>query len=312
MNHKEMRILFMGTPKIAAHILNGLIEDGYNIIGLIAQKDKPVGRKGIIEPVPTKKVALEHNIPVYQVEKIRLEYEFVKEIKPDLIVTCAYGQIVPQGLLDIPLYGSINIHGSLLPELRGASPIQSAIIEGKTVSGVTIMEMIDKMDAGAMYLKEEVIVEKEDNYTSLYDKIAEAGLKALRKFLPQYDFGKPNGEEQDERLVTFCSKITKEQEHLNLELSTQQFVNWVRGLSETPGGYLLLDDRIFKIYKADIIADSVNHDIGEIIRADKIGLYLQLSNGVVSLLEVQLQGKSKMSYRDFVNGNKNLVGKILK
>ena len=150
---KETRILFMGTPEIASHILEGLINADYNIVGLIAQQDKPVGRKGIIEPVPTKKVAMKYNIPVYQVAKIRLDYEFVKEINPDLIITCAYGQIVPQGLLDIPRLGSINVHGSLLPKYRGASPIQQALINNDEVSGVTIMEMIDKMDAGKMYFK---------------------------------------------------------------------------------------------------------------------------------------------------------------
>ena len=191
---KQTRILFMGTPEIASYILEGLIQNGYNIIGVVAQMDKPVGRKGIIEPVPTKKVAIKYNIPVYQPQKIRLSYQFVEEIKPDLIVTCAYGQIVPQGLLDIPRLGSINVHGSLLPKYRGASPIQQSLINNDSVSGVTIMEMIDKMDAGCMYYKKEIPLLEDDNFTSLYDKMKVAGLEALLEMLPDFVEGKIKGE----------------------------------------------------------------------------------------------------------------------
>ena len=312
MDYKMMRILFMGTPAIASYILEGLIKEGYNVIGVIAQKDKPVGRRKVIEMVPTKKVAFNYGIPVFQVEKIRLDYEFVKELKPDLIVTCAYGQIVPQGLLDIPRYGAINVHGSLLPELRGASPIQSAIIEGKKITGITIMEMIDRMDAGQMFLKKEVLIEDSDNYTSLYNKMMKVGLEALLEFLPNYQNGKVSGQEQDESQATYCNKITKEDEHLSLHCNPVSFVNWVRGLSDAPGGYLLLDGQVFKIFQAESYSTSCNHQVGEIISADKNGLLLQLEQGVVKLLIVQLQGKAKMSYRDFINGRKNLCGTILR
>ena len=136
------KIVFMGTPEIASYILEGLIKEGYNIVGVVSQEDKPVGRKGILTPPPVKVVASSNNIPVYQPRKIREDFSFMKEINPDLIITCAYGQIVPQGLLDIPKLGSINVHGSLLPKYRGASPIQQALINGDKVTGVTIMEMI--------------------------------------------------------------------------------------------------------------------------------------------------------------------------
>lgn len=309
---KETRILFMGTPEIASHILEGLIVNGYNIVGLIAQQDKPVGRKGIIEPVPTKKVAMKYNIPVYQVAKIRLDYEFVKEINPDLIITCAYGQIVPQGLLDIPRLGSINVHGSLLPKYRGASPIQQSLINNDSISGVTIMEMIDKMDAGKMYYKKEIPLTKDDNYTSLYDKMKVAGLEALLEMLPDFLEGKIEGEEQDESLVTFCKKISKEEEHLSLENTCDQFLGYVKGLSYTPGGYLLDENQVFKILKAEKLNSSVTGQIGEIVKCDKFGLVLQLKDGQISLLEVQKQGKNKMDYKSFVNGNQNFIGKVLK
>ena len=195
---KNKRIVFMGTPEIASIVLEGLIESGFNIVAVVAQEDKPFGRKKVLKEVPTKVIANKYNIPVYQPHKIRLDYEFLKEIKPDLILTCAYGQIVPQGLLDIPSLGSLNLHGSLLPKYRGASPIQQALIHDDKVSGVTLMEMIDKMDAGRMYYKKEVLVDEDDNYTSLYNKIATCALQVAKEGLPLYLEGKLKGEEQNE------------------------------------------------------------------------------------------------------------------
>lgn len=309
------RIIFMGTPEIASYILEGLIKEEYNIVGVVSQEDKPVGRKGILTPPPVKVVALNNNIPVFQPKRIRNDYSFVEEMKPDLIITCAYGQIVPQGLLDIPSLGSINVHGSLLPKYRGASPIQQSLINGDEVSGVTIMEMIYEMDAGRMYAKKEVPLTEDDNYTSLYHKIKAAGLESLLEVLPTLVEKKTNkepfGEEQDEKLVTRCTKISKEEEHLSLDYSCKEFVNWIRGLSETPGGYVLLDNQVFKILKAKVYSSNIEGKVGEIVRADKQGLILQLKDGQVNLLEVQKQGKNKMDYKSFINGNRYLVGEVV-
>lgn len=308
--NKNIRIVFMGTPDIARSILHSLIVEGYNIVGVVSQEDKPVGRKAILKPTPVKEEALEHNIPVFQPHRIRKEYDFLKELKPDLIITCAYGQLVPQEVLDIPTYKCINVHGSLLPKYRGASPIQSSLINGDEVTGVTIMEMIYEMDAGQMFYKKEVKIEKDDNYTSLTKKITEAGASALLEMLPDYLDNKIKGVEQDENLVTKCSKISKEDEHLSLD-NKVNFVNWVRGLANTPGGYLLLDETVFKIYKAEVVSDEVLGQVGEIVRCDKGGLFLQLKDGIVSLLEVQKQGKNIMDYKSFINGAK-ILGKVLK
>lgn len=308
--NKNVKIVFMGTPDIAKAILHTLITEGYNIVGVVSQEDKPVGRKGILKPTPVKEEALEHNIPVFQPHRIRKEYEFLNELKPDLIVTCAYGQLVPQEVLNIPQYGCINVHGSLLPKYRGASPIQSALINGEKVTGVTIMEMILAMDAGQMFYKKEVVIEDNDDYSSLLAKITEAGSLALKEMLPSFLEGKIKGIPQNEEEVTSCSKITKEDEHLSLD-NKVNFVNWVRGLSKTPGGYLLLDDTIFKIYKAKVIDDKILGEVGEIVQCDKNGLHLQLKDGVVALLEVQKQGKNIMDYKSFVNGSK-ILGKVLK
>lgn len=308
---KNPRIVFMGTPEIGAKILKGLLDNNYNVVGVVTQIDKPVGRKGIITPSPTKVVALEHNIPVFQPVKIRDDFEWMKDLRPDVIITCAYGQIVPQELLDIPSVGSINVHGSLLPKYRGASPIQQALIHGDKESGATIMEMVKEMDAGNMYDKEVIPVLPSDNYTSLYEKVGDAGLIALLRMLPKYCEDKSFGVEQDINEVTFCKKIKKEDEHLSLDYSCDEFVNWVRGLSEVPGGYLLYDGQVFKILECQKLNDKVTHEVGCVIEASKKGLILQLKDGQVSLLKVQKQGKSKMDYKSFVNGESKILNKVL-
>ena len=305
----EYRLIFMGTPSIAARVFEALIQKGYHFVALIAQEDKPVGRKGILEPVPTKVVAQKYNIPVYQPHKIRLDYEFVKELKPDLILTMAYGQIVPQGLLDIPQLGCLNLHGSLLPKYRGAAPIQRAIIDGEAKTGITLMEMVDKMDAGKMYAKEEVVIAPEDNYTLLCEKMSDAAIKVCIDNLPAYLDGKLLGEEQDESLVTIANKIKPEDEKLDLSKSTKEFIDYIRGLSEEPGGYIFVEDKKFKIFKAHKV-DLPKKEVG-CIEVNK-NVYLHLGDGVILLDEVQLEGKKKMDSKSFSNGNKMLNGKIAK
>lgn len=312
MNKNEIRLLFMGTPEISAKVLRTVINEGYNVIGVIAQPDRPVGRKGILEKVPTKVVAEEHNIPVFQPVKIHKEYDFVKQLNPDIILTIAYGQIVPQGLLDIPRLGCLNLHGSLLPKYRGAAPIQYALINNEEVSGMTLMEMIDKMDAGKMYAKQEVIIDENDNSTSLFNKMGDAACQLVIDALPKYINGELKGEEQDENLVSFCPTIKPEQEKINLELSAKEINGWIRGLSEAPGAYLYLDNLKIKIFKAKVINDLVQGEIGQIVKADKDGLFLQCKDGQLSILELQKEGKNRMDYKSFINGNQNLLGKILK
>ena len=312
MDKKDARIIFMGTPEISSRVLEGLISNGFNIVAVIAQPDRPVGRKKILTPVPTKVVATKYNIPVYQPVKIRKEYEFVNDLKPDLILTLAYGQIVPQGLLDIPTFGAINLHGSLLPKYRGAAPIQYALLNNEKVTGMTLMRMVKEMDAGEMYDTEEVNISEDDNSTSLFIKMGDAALRLALRALPLFLEGKLVGKPQDESLVSFAPSIKPEEEKINLEDSKERIIDQIRALSDTPGAYLYLDELKLKIYKAKIINDEVNHIVGSIIRADKGGLYLQCSNGVISLLDIQKEGKNRMDYKSFINGNQNLVNKILK
>ena len=311
MNKEKLRVIFMGTPSISAEVFEAMILDGYHFVGLIAQPDRPIGRKGELEKVPTKVVAEKYSIPVFQSLKIRKEYDFVKELKPDIIITLAYGQIVPQGLLDIPPYGCLNLHGSLLPKYRGAAPIQYALINGDKVTGMTLMEMVAAMDAGRMYAKKEVVIDEEDNSTSLFKKMAVAAKELILEALPLYIDGKLVGEEQDESKATFCPTIKPEQERLSLDLSAQEIVGWIKGLSDQPGAYFLLEGKKLKVFKAQLINNEEKDEIGKIVQADKHGLVVQLKQGQVALLEVQKEGKNRMDYKSFLNGNQGLLGKKL-
>ena len=308
MEKKDLNLLFMGTPQISADVFEAMIQDGYHFVGLVCQPDHPVGRKGIIEKCPTKLIAEKYDIPVFQPVKIRDDYSFMNNIKVDLVITLAYGQIVPQGFLDIPPYGCLNLHGSLLPKLRGASPIQTALINNEKVTGVTLMEMVKAMDAGRMYGKKEVVISDDDNSTSLFKKIGEAARDLVLELLPKYINGEIKGEEQNEEEVTFCSLIKPEQEKIDLSKDIKDIYGLIRGLSDEPGAYLYLNNQKVKIFKASIANDVVNAEVGTIVEADKRGLLIQLNNGQLAILELQKEGKKRMDYRSFINGNQNLLG----
>ena len=311
MDKKRIRFVFMGTPEISATVFEALINKGLYFVGLIAQPDRPVGRKGELEKVPTKVVAEKYGIPVFQPVKIRKEYEFVKDLAPDVIITLAYGQIVPQGLLDIPTVGCVNLHGSLLPKYRGAAPIQYALINGEKVTGMTLMEMVAAMDAGRMYAKKEVVIEDDDNATSLFKKMAQAAIDLTLENINAYAMGTLPGEEQDESQVTFCPTIKSEQEKLDLNLSVKELHGWIRGLSDHPGAYFYLDGKKLKVYKSQVLNDEVTAEVGTIVQADKRGFAVQCNGGQLALLEVQKEGKNRMDYKSFLNGNQGLLGKKL-
>ena len=308
MEKKDLNLLFMGTPEISAYVFEQMILDGYHFVGLVAQPDHPVGRKGIIEKVPTKVIAEKYNIPVFQPIKIRKDFSFMDNLKVDLVITLAYGQIVPQGFLDIPRFGCLNLHGSLLPKLRGASPVQTALINNEKVTGVTLMEMVAAMDAGRMYGKKEVVIEEDDNATSLFKKISEAAKDLVLELLPKYVNGELEGIPQDENEVTFCSLIKPEQEKIDLSKDILEVYGYIRGLSDEPGAYLYLDNQKLKIFKAKIANDLVTAEVGTIVQADKRGLLLQCQNGQLAILELQKEGKKRMDYKAFINGNQNLLG----
>lgn len=311
MKKEEVKILFLGTPEIAAYVLEGLILNNYNIIGVVSQPDREKNRKGMLLPTDTKVVAQKYNIPIYQFEKLKPNIDFFKKINPDLILTIAYGKIVPEEILNIPKFGCLNLHGSILPKLRGAAPIQRALFEGYKETGFTLMQMVKEMDAGDMYAFEKVKIDDDDIFSTLFEKMKNAALELALKNLPKYFNNELIPIKQDLNEVTFANKIEKSDEKLSLNLGIFEFVNRVRGLSLKPGGYLLLENKIFKILKCKEYNDIINHKVGELFVEQKNKLIIQLSDGQVLLEKVQLQGKNVVDAVSFINGHKDYLNQIL-
>lgn len=303
------RIVFMGTPEFSATILQGLIDNCYNVIGLVSQPDRPVGRKKVIMPTPTKQIALNHNIPVFQPEKIRKDYDFMKELNPDLIVTCAYGQIVPQGLLDIPPLGCINVHASLLPKYRGGAPIHRSIINGDKETGVTIMEMIDKMDAGRMYAKASLPILDEDNLETMFAKLQILGRDLLLDILPNYIKGELKGEVQNEEEVTYAWNIKHEEEEIDWNKSSREIFNHIRGLYPSPATFTYLDSEVVKVFASEIVDETSELEPGLIVSCKK-GITVACGKGLLKIKELQVSGKKRMDAQSYLNGAKlDLVNK---
>lgn len=303
----------MGTPAFSAFILEKLIEAGYNIVGVVSQPDREVGRKRILTATPVKEVALRHNIPVYQPEKIKNDFEFMNELNADLVVTCAYGQIVPEAFLRIPPKGCINIHASLLPKYRGGAPIQWSIIKGEKQTGITLMEMVKRMDAGVMYAKEIVDILDSDNYDTLSEKLKLAGAKIILENLDLYLEGKLVGIPQNEEEVIIAPNISKEDEHLSFNDEARNIFNKIRGLSSIPGTYAFLENDKIKFYASSYEEKKINHQCGEIISFSKTSIDVACLNGIIHISEIQVPGKQRTLVKDFLNGNKTIkVGQIFK
>ncbi len=310
-----MRIVFMGTPDFSVYVLQGLIDNyGDDIVGVVSQPDKRIGRHQVLTSTPVKKVAMEHNIPVVQPEKIRVDYQCVLDLKPDIIITCAYGQIIPKEILDYPKYGCINVHASLLPKLRGGAPIHKAIIDGYDVTGITIMYMDVGMDTGDMISKVEVPILDSDNLESLHDKLGEAGCKLLLDTLPSILDGTNNREKQNEEEVTFAYNIKREEEHIDFSKTSREVFNLIRGLSPVPCSNALLDGKEMKIYSAKIVDKKYSGEYGEIVDITKEGIVVLCKDKAVVLTEVKPFGKKRMDAYSYVNGigKNNLIGKVFK
>ena len=246
--NKQIKIVFMGTPEFATPILEGLI-DKYKVELVVCQPDRKKNRKGEILIPETKKIAIKHQIEVFQPEHVKNDYQKILEKNPDMIVTCAYGQIIPKAILDFPKYGCINVHGSLLPELRGGAPIHWAIINGNKKTGMTIMKMSEKMDAGDIISQEELTIEKDDILDTLYKKMSELGKKLLLETIPTILNNTAKYTKQDETKVTFGYNITKENEKIDFSKSKEEIRNLVRGLNSIPGSFCYLDEKRMKIYE---------------------------------------------------------------
>jgi methionyl-tRNA formyltransferase len=307
---KDLKVIFMGTPVFCVPILEELIKET-NVVAVVTQPDKEVGRKHEISFSPIKKVAIKNNIKVLQPVKIKEEYEDVTSLNPDIIITCAYGQIVPLAILNCPKYGCINVHASLLPKLRGGAPIHKAIINGYDKTGITIMYMDKGMDTGDMIEKAEVKIEDNDTAESLHDKLSAISVPLLMKTLPSIINGTNKREKQNDADATYAYNVSREEEHVSFNKSSKDVYNQIRGLNSWPGAYAVLDDKNIKLWSSSITNNKYDKTPGTIINLDKNGLCVATKDGSVLIKELQIPGKKKMNIKDFINGNKkeDYVGK---
>ena len=313
----DKKIVFMGTPKFAVPVLEMLIEN-YGVDLVITQPDKKVGRKKVLTPPPVKVVALENNIKVLQPEKISTDedtYNTLKELNPDIIITAAYGQLVPEKILEIPKHKCINVHGSLLPKLRGGAPIQYSILEDHGKTGITIMYMVKKLDAGDMLSKVEVDILDSDNYETLHDKLSIAGRNLLNETLPKIFSGDISPEKQDDEEATFARNILREDEKIGWNTSARDVFNKVRALDPAPGAFTYLEDNVLKIWSTEEVKQDFesNFDkVGTIIKQDKKSIYILCGNKtVLKVNELQVSGKKRMPVVNFLSNKKDYVGTIL-
>jgi len=306
----------MGTPDFAVPTLKSLVESGYEVIGVVTQPDKPKGRGYQLMPPPVKVYALENGIHVYQPATLKGE-EFAKllaELDPEVIVVVAYGKILPVNVLDYPKYGCVNVHGSLLPEYRGAAPMQRAIIDGKTETGITTMLMAAGLDTGDMLLRESVAIDEDDNFEDIHDRLASVGADLLIKTLKGLEAGEIVPEAQDDAKSTYAAKIEKSDCAIDFSLDARVLHNKIRGLSPIPLSFTHTPDgKLLKIAKSKLFdaEKTVKCLPGTVIEVGE-DIKVACGKGVISLLTVLPEGKGRMSAADFVRGRKINVGDVLK
>jgi len=310
---KGIKIIFMGTPEFSATILNALIEK-YEVIAVVTQPDKKVGRKQILTSSPIKKVAMANKIEVLQPAYLRDNAEFIRRVndkKPDLIVIAAYGLILPKEILDIPKYGVINVHASLLPKYRGASPIQTAILNGDKETGVTIMLVNEKMDEGSLLAQKTITITDNDNFEALYNKLSVLGTHLLIETLPKWLNKEIKPQKQDESQATYCKLITKEDGKIDWHKSALEIERQVRALNPWPGTWTNWDSKIVKLLKVKLLNDSDTNSAGEVFKVNA-GLAIQCGQEVLEIMELQLEGKKPMTAKEFLNGYPTIIGSNLK
>lgn len=311
---KELKIIFMGTPDFSVPILEALIKN-YKVRAVVTQPDKEVGRGGNISFSPIKKVAMANTILTLQPMHIRDSVEEILALEPDLIITCAYGQILPRAILDYPKYGCINVHASLLPKYRGGAPIHRAIMAGAKKTGITIMYMNPRMDEGDIISQSEIEVSETETASTLHDKLSILGAKLLIETLPSILDGTNNRIPQDPSKATYGFIIRREDEKINFNKTKKEIYNQIRGLNAWPGSYCMCDGKILKVWESYMTENYFpNKFNGEITNIYKDGFGVKVENGEVVFTVVQPEGKPKMNATDFINGLANkgkVIGKVL-
>ena len=308
-----MKIVFMGTPDFAVGTLEAIIEAGHEVLLVVTQPDKPKGRSGALQFTPVKECALAHGIEVFQPTKIRLEenVEFLRKYDADIFVVAAFGQILPKSILEMPKHGCINVHASLLPKYRGAAPIQWAVINGDAVTGVTIQQMDIGVDTGDIIVIKELAIAEDETGGGLFDKLAVVGAEACVEALEQIANGTATRTPQNHNEATHVSMISKEFGIIDWNKSAIEIERLIRGLNPWPSAYTKLGDKTFKIWKASVIAENSSEKPGCVSKITKDGLEVQTGEGVLSLLEVQLEGKKRMDAGSFLRGYQVEVGTLL-
>lgn len=299
------KIVFMGTPDFSVPVLKRLVHDGYDVIAVVTQPDRPVGRKRVLTPPPVKVEAMEQGIPVYQPEKIRQQEELEKilALNPDLIVTAAFGQILPKKLLDAPKHGCINVHASLLPELRGGAPIHYAIIQGKEKTGISIMYMVEKLDAGDILAQAEVSVSDTDTVGTLHEKMSATGADLLSETIPKLLTGEIEPIPQNDEEATFAWNIKREQEKIDWTKSGTEIYNQIRGMNPWPVAYTMMDGAVLKIWAAEKTAYAGSNEPGTIVKLEEDGMIVAAGdNTAIKITELQSAGKKKMDAKQFLLG----------
>lgn len=309
-----LKILFMGTPDFAECCLKALVENGQNVLGVITQPDKQNGRGMKVQFCDVKKYALEKELPVYQPETLKdgAILPLLEELNPDIIVVVAYGKILPEYVLKFPKYGCINVHGSLLPEYRGASPIQRAVIDGKKITGVTTMYMDKGLDTGDMLLCREYEIGENINTGEAFDDLAKIGAELLLETLDGLEKGTIIPEKQDESKATYAEKIFKDECAVSFDDNAQTVHNKIRGLYPFPGAFCYNDGKMLKLCESRVYKDNVpDGKAGEVVGLSKDGILVKCGEGAVLLTKLKPEGKGVMSASDLINGRKIALGEIL-
>lgn len=301
-----MRILFMGTPDFAVPSLHALLDDGYEIACVVTQPDRPKGRGKQVTPPPVKAAAADKGLPVFQPVKVGSEESltYLQQLQFDLLVTAAYGQLLPTRLLEMPRLGSVNVHASLLPKYRGGAPIHRCIINGDTESGVTIMRMVKKLDAGDMLAHVRLRIDLQDTVGTLHDKLAVAGARLLSETMPQIIDGSITETPQDHSLATYAPNISRDDERIDWSREAKQIYNQVRGLNPWPVAFTKLNNKIVKVWQTQVVNDQTNtgKPPGTILQAVGSSIEVQTGRGILAIKELQPEGKRRMMAEEFLRG----------
>ncbi len=308
-----MRIVFMGTPDFAVPALETLIQSEHQVVGVVTQPDKPKGRGKAVQMPPVKEKALEYDIPVFQPVRIRNEEAVgqLRQWKPDVIIVAAFGQILPKEILEMPRYGCLNIHASLLPKYRGAAPIQQAVIDGAEKSGVTIMQMDEGLDTGDMLKKASVRLDKKETGESLHDKLAVLGGPLVLEVLRELSEGTAVPVPQREEESSYAKMLKKNMGHIDWTKSAAVIERLIRGLNSWPSAYTGYEGKTLKIWDADVVQEQTEHAPGTVVRVEKDAICVQTGEGILEVKEVQLEGKKRMDMGAFLRGYHMKEGMIL-